>query len=612
MRIPSQTLLKSAAAAAFSIAALAPAAAAAPVRISSDPYHGTGSGQHATEVEPDSFAFGHTLVAAFQVGRYPDGGAANGGWATSTNDGASWVHGFLPGITSAGGGTHGRVSDTAVAYDAKHGAWMIVSLTLVAPPAIHGDSIVVSRSTDGGRTWKKPVTVATTGAHSDFDKPWIACDNGSSTSPHYGNCYVEWDDYGTGGLIDMSTSSDGGLHWGVRRHTADNATGLGGQPVVQPGGTVIVPYASASEDAISSFRSTDGGATWEAHVPVAAPGPNHHTVAGAMRAAPLPSAEIDGAGRVYVAWEDCRLRGPSCPSSAPNDIVMSHSDNGLLWSSPLARVPIAPTASPQEDFVPGLGVDPSTSGSGAHLALAYHYLATTNCNPGSCRVHIGLVRSSNGGATWNAPVDISGPMAPVWLAFTSDGYMSGDYISTSFVSGTPHAVFALAHCPRGAKLAEAIYTSVPPAPGEKPPSTCPPAPKGKRTLAGLSLHPTKFHARRTGPSVASSGGTLVSYRSSAAGSTRFIVRHLVRGHWVTLQGRFWHHDASGQNKFHFTGHIGGARLRPGGYKLVAEPRAAHKSAGNAVSIRFKIVPANQALRQASHPRAPARAPRTAR
>ena len=84
MRIPSKTLLKSAGATAFSIAALAPASAAAPVRISTDPYHGTGSGQHATEVEPDSFAFGHTLVAAFQVGRYPDGGAANGGWATST------------------------------------------------------------------------------------------------------------------------------------------------------------------------------------------------------------------------------------------------------------------------------------------------------------------------------------------------------------------------------------------------------------------------------------------------------------------------------------------------------------------------------------------------
>jgi hypothetical protein len=611
VRIPSKTLLKSAVAAAFAFAAVASAAAAAPVRISRDPYTGTASGQYATEVEPDSFAHGNTMVSAFQVGRYPEGGAANGGWATSTNRGATWTHGFLPGITSAGGGPHGRVSDTAVAYDAKHGVWMIVSLTLVAPPAIRGDSIAVSRSTDGGRTWKNPVTVAIpTGSGSDFDKPWIACDNGSSTSPHYGNCYVQWDDYGQGGLLDMSTSSDGGLHWGAPQRPAGDPTGLGGQPVVQPGGTVIVPYATATENGINSFRSTDGGATWEAPTPIAPPGANHHLVAGEMRAGPLPSAEIDGAGRVYVAWEDCRFRGPSCPNSAPNDIVMSHSDDGLLWS-PVVRVPTG-GATAQEAFVPGLGVDPSTSGSGAHLALAYHYLPTTNCNPGSCRVHVGLVRSNNAGATWTAPVDISGPMAPVWLAFTSEGYMTGDYISTSFVSGAPHVVFALAHCPSGANLAEAIYEAAPPAPGEKPPTTCPPPPKVKRTLAHLTVRPSKFRATRSGPSIARSGGTLVSYRSSATGNTRFIVRHLVHGHWVTLKGRFWHRDAKGHNQFHFTGHIGGAKLRPGTYRLVAEPRAKQRSAGNKVLVGFKVVPAKQSLQWASHPRRPAQARRTAR
>jgi len=31
--------------------------------------------QHGTEVEPDTFAFGSTIVAAFRVGRSFDGGA---------------------------------------------------------------------------------------------------------------------------------------------------------------------------------------------------------------------------------------------------------------------------------------------------------------------------------------------------------------------------------------------------------------------------------------------------------------------------------------------------------------------------------------------------------
>src|SRR4029450_13706720 len=61
------------------------AVAAVPLtEVSSDPSSG-GPGQHATEVEPDTFAFGDTIVSAFQVGRINDGGAMNNGWATSTD-----------------------------------------------------------------------------------------------------------------------------------------------------------------------------------------------------------------------------------------------------------------------------------------------------------------------------------------------------------------------------------------------------------------------------------------------------------------------------------------------------------------------------------------------
>src|SRR5438046_220157 len=46
------------------------------VKISSDPFTNTTS-QHATEVEPDTFAFGTTIVSAFQAGRFFDGGASD-------------------------------------------------------------------------------------------------------------------------------------------------------------------------------------------------------------------------------------------------------------------------------------------------------------------------------------------------------------------------------------------------------------------------------------------------------------------------------------------------------------------------------------------------------
>ena len=82
---------------------VASASAAVPLtKISSDPYTNPSS-QHKTQVEPDTFASGSTIVSAFQSGRFFDGGASNIGWATSTNGGSSWQNGFLPGITKYAG-----------------------------------------------------------------------------------------------------------------------------------------------------------------------------------------------------------------------------------------------------------------------------------------------------------------------------------------------------------------------------------------------------------------------------------------------------------------------------------------------------------------------------
>jgi len=33
-----------------------------------------------------------------------------------------------------------------------------------------------------------------------------------------------------------------------------------------------------------------------------------HANSGGLRTSPLPSAVIDGAGNVYVVWQDCRFR----------------------------------------------------------------------------------------------------------------------------------------------------------------------------------------------------------------------------------------------------------------------------------------------------------------
>src|SRR6202451_284409 len=90
-------------------------------KISADPFT-VAPGQHATEVEPHVLANGMTQVAAFQTGRIDPGGATAIGWATSSNGGSSWTHGFLPGLTTGnGGGPFNAASETAVAYHGTHG-----------------------------------------------------------------------------------------------------------------------------------------------------------------------------------------------------------------------------------------------------------------------------------------------------------------------------------------------------------------------------------------------------------------------------------------------------------------------------------------------------------
>jgi len=209
-------------------------------QVSQDPYTNKTS-QHKTEVEPDTFAFGDTVVAAFKAGRFFKGGASNIGWATSINGGRTWAHGFLPGTTVFAGGPYEQVSDPSVAYDARRNVWMISYLahkTSLSPGSL--TDVLVSRSTTGGLSWSTPVPVRQGRPGSAFDKDWIVCDD-TTTSPFYGHCYTEFDEGCCIDLVLMSTSTDGGQTWGGLQTTADRASGLGGQPLVQPNGTVIVP-----------------------------------------------------------------------------------------------------------------------------------------------------------------------------------------------------------------------------------------------------------------------------------------------------------------------------------------------------------------------------------
>jgi hypothetical protein len=446
---------------AFGALVLSPVASAAvpaPRLISTDPF--AAGAQHETAVEPDSLSWGNTVVAVFQVGRFLDGGAAGIGWATSTDGGVTWASGVLPGLTVHGTppGPYSRVSDPVIAYDRVHGVWLASVLGLIAAPGGLDSEVITSRSADGVN-WSPPVVTAPNRATFAHDKNWIVCDTGAA-SPFAGRCYTLWVDVTVEASLAVSVSTDGGLTWSRRPVVLGEVDGTGWQPLVRPDGALVVPYLGARS--IEAVRSTDGGQTFAPRTVVAtlfASTPN------GVRAGPLPSAEIDAAGRVFVAWPDCRFR-TACTiadPATPNEMVISSSADGVRWTAPV-RIPTGAAATGADHLVPGLAVDATTQGATTRLALADYTLTPARCSLLACRIGASLVSSADAGRSWSAPRVLSSPRAISDLAQSNRGRFVGDYISTSFVAGgVAVPVFSAAYAPFDGRFHQGVFaTAVPP------------------------------------------------------------------------------------------------------------------------------------------------------
>jgi len=428
-------------------------------QISSDPFTNSTS-QHQTQVESSTFSNGSTIVASFQSGRFATLGGASGiSWVTSFDAGLTWRAGTLPGITVYAGGSYARASNSVVTYDLAHHTWLISVLAArtTFQQSLGSTAVVVSRSSNG-LTWSNPALVAATGPQDYFDKDWIVCDN-HPTSKYFGRCYEEWDNNAANGLIMMSFSNDGGLTWSAPASPASQSfSALGGQPVVQPNGTVIVPIygydLATGAEGIYSYRSTDGGTSWTDLVKIS-PSMYSGTASPFYRGGSLPSARIDRSGTVYLVWAGCYFEANCLANETGNsvdDIVLTTSTNGLSWT-PLQRIPLDAIGSGVEHLTAGLAVDDSTAGNRAHLAVTYYYWANApGCTASTCQVYVGQATSINGGATWSNRQTLAGPTIPNWWASTEYGYMTGDYISTSIAANRAVTVVPVATAPDGTTL----------------------------------------------------------------------------------------------------------------------------------------------------------------
>ena len=423
-----------------------------PIQLARDKFRGHGA-QEGTAVEPDSFSSGSTVVAAYQVGRFIDGGALAIGFSTSANAGQTWRSGLLPSLSRAAKppGNAEFVADPSVGYDAKHRYWLVASLAAFSSD----DAIVVSRSRDG-ISWQAPITAVRSDG---LDKSWIACDNWAG-SPHRGSCYLAFLDIEMD-AIALRTSRDGGKTWsrsvavayGTRSHQSIN----GAQPLVRPNGNVVVAftalagYPAVGGHSIAVVRSTDGGASFGAQHAVGSIEEQGSFVYG-MRAPQFPSGAVDAGGTIYLTWHDC----PDY-ECAGNEVLLSRSADGVDWTEPQV-LPVASNRTTDDALLPALAVAPGTRGTKAQLAVAYYSMRCAGFT--ACTLDAFLARSPDGGRTWKTPERLNPKTMKLdWLADTNLGRMAGDYISTSFAGSRPVPVLALAGAPSSGRFNEAIFAS---------------------------------------------------------------------------------------------------------------------------------------------------------
>jgi hypothetical protein len=226
------------------------------------------------------------------------------------------------------------------------------------------NGIFVRRSLDGGKTWEAdhfPVAEQTSSPGIPFeDKPYLVADN--TKSKYAGNLYIGWTRWRIAdSQMVLSRSTDDGKTWSqpieIDAHPGlprdDNGAAEGFDGVVGPDGKL---YAIWSQDnAIMFTASRDGGKTFSRARAVIRTAPTMFAIQTLERANGFPQIAIDPKSkRLYVTWSDYR--------NGDLDVFIASSDNGgKHWTAPL-RVNNDPVHNGAEQFFQWLAVDP-TDGS---------------------------------------------------------------------------------------------------------------------------------------------------------------------------------------------------------------------------------------------------------
>jgi hypothetical protein len=379
-----------------------------------------------TNVSDDTTAQNETPVAVNPVNsqnlitgnndwNYNDGCGVN----ASFDGGKSWTktlpRGFIPGITRftddpavPGTGTYDFGGDPAVAFGPDGTAYFACFGYQGSTP--YGVALLLSRSTDGGRTWlaggsAAPLTLVTTftgdgkargstGQFPDHDAIHVAGD---------GTIYITWAQFnglGSHSPVYVATSTNGGRSFGTPvKVTSGSVRSDQDQRIVTDPrtGTAYLTFDNSIQGgkgtAMFVSTSRDRGASWSAPVqlatfqnPVCLFPPSCFNISGGQFRGPgsYPAPAFDPVrGRLYVAYTDI--------IDNRAQILVTWADANALsaWSTP--RI-VAPGAGDRINVE--MSIEPSTG--------RIDLMANDRSWNGNNLFDITYFGSSDGGVTWGA------------------------------------------------------------------------------------------------------------------------------------------------------------------------------------------------------------------
>jgi hypothetical protein len=376
------------------------------------------------------------LVAVWQQDRWSDGGTQGNLTAVSFDGGTSWSRPTPPPFTRCAGGNSGnggnfeRASDPWVSFAPDGTAYQIaLAFNAVNVDSGPADAVLVSKSTDGGRTWGPITTLAQGTPLLINDKEALTADRTDSRF-----AYAVWDrvelsatdpDAFTAPTY-LARTTNGGRTWEQPRKIYDPGAGndtIGNQIAVLPGGILVNSFTRTidGQSTVAVIYSDDKGLTWSAPVAVAPLGTVG--VSDPRDGHPVRTGDITfdiavdprpGTANVYLAWQDARFT-----SGQRDQIAFARSrDGGKTWSQPQQ----VSTNSQTQAFTASIEVDQS-----GNVGLTYYDFTADAGTDEPLLTDHWFALSTDRGSTFGARRRLTASSFDMRLAPDAGGYFVGDY-----------------------------------------------------------------------------------------------------------------------------------------------------------------------------------------